>query len=160
MTQPGRKSWEIRMPWKPWSDYARVPIWGPEAHRLSGSNGIYELADENGHILYVGYAGSRARYGLRGKLMGHFSEDEPKSEIHGKAVYFHYEVTSSYLSRWTEVIGRYNELGSLPPANVAARELPRRMPFFGPLREEPASEGGSGPQDPPPDSREGSLSAL
>jgi hypothetical protein len=128
-----RKSWEIRMPWKPWADFKDVPVWGPAAHRLSGSYGIYELADQNLKVLYVGYAGSRARYGLRGKLMDHFSDRETNPEILGRAVHFRYEVTSSYLSRWTEVIGRYNQLERLPPANVKAKELPRRMPYFGPL---------------------------
>ncbi len=135
MNQPARRSWEIRMPWKPWADFREVPVWGPNAGRLSGSNGIYELADENLKVLYVGYAGSRARYGLRGKLMDHFSEREPNPEILGRAVHFRYEVTSSYLSRWTEVIGRYNQLERLPPANVKAREVPRHMPYFGPLPE-------------------------
>jgi hypothetical protein len=130
-----RASWEIRMPWKRWADFADVPVWGPESRRLSGSYGIYELADENLRVLYVGYAGSRARYGLRGKLMDHFSERETNSEITGRAVYFRYEVSSSYLSRWTEVIGRYNQLQRLPPANLKAKELPRRMPFFGPIAE-------------------------
>jgi len=124
------------MPWKAWSEYAGVPVWGPEAHRLSGSNGIYEIADEAGRLLYVGYAGSRARYGLRGKLMEHFSDRELNPEIRDKARFFRYEVTSSYLSRWTEVIGRYNQLGRLPPANEKTGELPRRMPYFGPRRDE------------------------
>jgi hypothetical protein len=123
------------MRWKRWADFSDVPVWGPAAHRLSGSYGIYELADENLKVLYVGYAGSRARYGLRGKLMDHFSEREPNSEIAGRAVYFRYEVSSSYLSRWTEVIGRYNQLERLPPANLKAKELPRRMPYFGPKAE-------------------------
>jgi hypothetical protein len=120
------------MPWKAWEQFQDTPIWGPPARKLSGSNGIYELADESLKVLYVGYAGSRARYGLRGKLMDHFSEKEPNPEIRGKARYFRYEVTSSYLSRWTEVIGRYSQVEALPSGNVAANELPRRMPYFGP----------------------------
>jgi hypothetical protein len=143
-----RKSWEIRMGWKNWDEFRDVPVWGPPARKLSGSNGIYELADENMRVVYVGYAGSRARYGLRGKLMDHFSDREPNLEIRGKARYFRYEVTSSYLSRWTEVIGRYNQLDALPPANRHARELPRRMPFFGPLREEASTKAAAAPTPP------------
>ena len=135
MTTSERKSWEIRMPWKPWAGFKDVPVWGPASSRLAGSYGVYELADENLKVLYVGYAGSRARYGLRGKLMDHFSDRETSPEILGRAVHFRYEVTSSYLSRWTEIIGRYNQLERLPPANVKTRELPRRMPYFGPLPE-------------------------
>lgn len=127
-----RKAWEIRMPWKDWQAYADTPLWGPAARKLSGSNGVYELADAAGRVLYVGYAGSRARFGLRGKLLDHFSEREPNPEIRGKARYFRYEVTSSYLSRWVEILGRHNQAGTLPPANVRARDLPRRLPYFGP----------------------------
>jgi hypothetical protein len=130
-----RKPWEIRMGWKSWPEYADTPLWGPEARKLSGSNGIYELADENMKIIYVGYAGSRARFGLRGKLKDHFSEMEPNPEIRGKARFFRYEVTSSYLSRWIEVIGRHNQQGPLPPANIHAKEYPRNMPYFGPPRD-------------------------
>ena len=50
------------MPWKEWSAYSDTPLWGKEARKLSGSNGIYELADAAGRVIYVGYAGSRARF--------------------------------------------------------------------------------------------------
>ena len=127
-----RKPWEIRMPWKAWEGYKDTPLWGPESVKLSGSLGIYELADENYNIIYTGYAGSRARFGFRGKLKDHFSENEPNPEIRGKAKYFRYEVTSAYISRWVEVIGRHNQRGRIPPANVHAKEFPRSMPYFGP----------------------------
>ena len=119
------------MPWQPWEKFKDVPMWTPEAHRLSGSNGVYEIADENYSILYTGYAGSRARYGLRGKLKDHFSDEEPNPEIKGKGRYFRYEVTSSYISRWYEICGRHSQRGTIPPANAHARDLPRTMPFFG-----------------------------
>ena len=68
-TNTARSGWQIRMPWKDWHDYEGTPLWTPAAARLSGSNGVYELADESLRVIYVGYAGSRARYGLRGKLI-------------------------------------------------------------------------------------------
>lgn len=132
MTTAGRASWEIRMPWRLAEDYKDTPLWGPAAARLSGSNGVYELADEAFRVLYVGYAGSRARFGLRGMLLDHFSEREPNPAVRGRVRYFRYEVTSSYLSRWTEVVGRHNQRGALPPGNVFAKHYPRRMPYFGP----------------------------
>ena len=135
MTTTDRKPWEIRMPWKDWREFEGTPLWTPAAAKLSGSNGIYELADASMRVLYAGYAGSRARYGLRGKLVDHFSERELNPEIRGKARYFRYEVTSSYLSRWTEVVARHAQAGALPPGNVHAKEYPRHMPFFGPPRE-------------------------
>ena len=127
-----RKSWEIRMRWRRAAEYRGSPIWGEGADRLSGSNGVYELADENFNILYVGYAGSRAIYGLRGKIVAHLSDREPNAHLLSKVVYFRYEVTSSYLSRWTEVVGRYHEAGRMPVVNSQLREFPRHMPYFGP----------------------------
>lgn len=133
MTSTQRQAWEIRMPWKEWAPYADTPLWGVAAAKLSGSNGIYEIADASGKTIYVGYAGSRARFGLRGKLKDHFSETETNPEIRGKGHFFRYKVTSSYLSRWIEVLGRHNQRGGMPAGNVHAREYPRKMPFFGPL---------------------------
>jgi hypothetical protein len=131
-TATQRKAWEIRMPWKEWAPYADTPIWGVKAAQLSGSNGIYELADASGKVIYAGYAGSRARFGLRGKLKDHFSDLETNPEIAGKAHFFRYEVTSSYLSRWIEVIGRHSQAGAIPTGNIYAKDYPRRMPNFGP----------------------------
>ncbi|HXH21010.1 MAG TPA: hypothetical protein VNN10_03195 [Dehalococcoidia bacterium] len=132
MTNSDRKPWEIRMPWKDWKDFEGTPLWTPAAAKLSGSNGIYELADERQRVLYVGFAGSRARFGLRGKLIDHFSEREPNPEIRGRARFFRYEVTSAYLSRWVEVVARHNQSGAIPPGNRWAKEYPRSMPYFGP----------------------------
>ena len=84
------------------------------------------------HILYVGYAGSRARFGIRGKLIDHFSDRELNPEIRGKAKFFRYEVSSSYLSRWVEVTARHHQAGGVPWANAYSKEYPRHMPFFGP----------------------------
>jgi hypothetical protein len=126
-----RQPWEIRMPWKDWADYEGTPLWTPAARKLSGSNGIYEIADASMKVIYVGYAGSRARFGLRGKLIDHFSERELNPEVRGKARYFRYEITSSYLSRWVEVIGRHSQHGVIPAGNVWAKDVPRRMPHFG-----------------------------
>ena len=132
VTKTDRKAWEIKMPWKEWAPYADTPLWGPEAKKLSGSNGVYEIADASGKTIYVGYAGSRARFGLRGKLKDHFSELETNPEIRGKGHFFRYEVTSSYLSRWVEVVGRYHQMDAMPAGNVHAKDFPRHMPFFGP----------------------------
>jgi hypothetical protein len=119
------------MPWRNREDVRGVVLWGPASRALPGSYGIYELADESFRVLYLGYAGSRARFGLRGKLLGHLSEEEPDAEIRERARYFRYEVTSSYLSRWIEVMGRYAQMSALPPVNQRRGELPRRLPHYG-----------------------------
>jgi hypothetical protein len=93
--------------------------------------GVYELCDESFRVIYAGYAGSRARFGIRGKLKDHFSDFEPNLEIRSKARYFRYEVTSNYLGRWAELLGRHMQLGTMPVANTAAKDMPRHLPRFG-----------------------------
>ena len=35
---------------------------------LPGQLGVYQLADEDGQTVYIGIAGGRSRFGLRGEL--------------------------------------------------------------------------------------------
>lgn len=100
---------------------------------LSGSEGIYQLADAERNVIYVHYAGGREPFGFRGRLARHFSEDETNPVIRAKATYFRYEVCFSYLGRWKEVLGRYfEEHGTLPEANLASgEELPGLPRFIG-----------------------------
>jgi len=90
---------------------------------LSGSNGVYELADANGDVIYIGYAGSRATFGLRGKIADHFSERELNPVIRERAAQFRYEVNSMYLSRWVDLLARFREdFERLPEGNEASDE--------------------------------------
>ncbi len=121
----GPKAWEINKPWE---------TYDPAKYRdYSGSYGIYELADENHEIIYVGMAGGQSIYGLRGKIAGHFSPNESNPVIRERARYFRYEITNMYLSRLVEVLGRYREEhGQLPDANEASDEyLPTLARFTG-----------------------------
>lgn len=91
--------------------------------QISGSNGVYELGDEAGNVIYIGYAGSRALFGLRGKLADHFSERETNPVIREQARRFRYEVNAMYYSRWVDLLMRYKEdYEELPPGNRASDE--------------------------------------
>ena len=121
----GRQAWEIQRGWESYD---------PAKYReYSGSYGLYELADENYDVIYVGYAGGHAIYGLRGKIADHFSPNERNPVIRERARYFRYEVNNMYLSRLVEVLGRYQEQrGKLPDGNVASDEpLPTLARFTG-----------------------------
>jgi hypothetical protein len=113
----GDRPWEIRHPWE---------TYDPAKHRdYSGSYGIYELADADQNIIYVGMAGGQAIYGLRGKIAGHFSAAETNPVIRERARYFRYEINNMYLSRLIEH-------GRLPEGNEASGEpLPTLARFTG-----------------------------
>lgn len=119
------KPWEIRMPWQAFDPAA--------VDELSGSEGIYQLADAERNVIYVHYAGGRAPFGFRGCIAGHFSGHETNPVIRERARYFRYEICFSYLSRFKEVLGRYfEEHGTLPDGNLASdEELPGLPRFVG-----------------------------
>jgi hypothetical protein len=97
------------------------------ARDLPGCLGVYELGDSEGRVIYVGYAGGRSLFGLRGAIAGHFGPDEPNPVIRECATAYRYEVNQMYLTRWKELLMRYQAAhGRLPEGNRAAGEpLPR-----------------------------------
>ena len=109
---------------KPWETYDPA-----DWKELSGSYGVYELADAGDSVIFIGYAGPRARFGLRGKIMDHFSENELNPKIRGRVAKFRYEVNSMYYSRWVDLLARYREdYDKLPEGNEASDE---HMPTLG-----------------------------
>lgn len=111
---------------KPWETFDPA-----EWKELSGSYGVYELADAEDTVIFIGYAGSRARFGLRGKIMDHFSEQESNPAIRGRLAKFRYEVNSMYYSRWIDLLGRFREdYDALPEGNVTDSEHIPTLPRF------------------------------
>ncbi|MBM3138622.1 MAG: hypothetical protein FJZ92_00025 [Chloroflexi bacterium] len=127
----------IRKPWLEWDDAA--PTKG-----LPGAMGVYELADAEQRVIYIGKAGARSPFGLRGELFRHFSTPERLARenwthprmgepdlpsIAGRARYYRFEVNHMYYSRWVELLTRHQEdRGTLPPANL---EDPEPRPRLG-----------------------------
>ena len=104
---------------KPWQPY------DPEtAPKLPGALGVYELADENGQVLYIGFAGGRSRFGLRSEIMKHFG-GESGNAVTGGARSYRLEVNQMYLTRWVELLERHRDgdgEGALPAGNLEPGE--------------------------------------
>ena len=86
-------------------------------HRLSpetlllipGQLGVYEFADDNHRIIYIGVAGGRTRTGLRGEVERYPSQ----------AAYARWEVNMSYRTRHRELLmSHYAINGSYPALNL------------------------------------------
>ena len=100
---------------KPWR-----PLEPAETARLPAQLGVYEIADAAGRVLYVGYAGGRSLWGLRGAL-----EEEGRSLREGAAC-FRVEITMQYLTRWQELLMAHQaDAGALPRDN--AERPPARL---------------------------------
>ncbi|MFN8558851.1 MAG: hypothetical protein U0531_16450 [Dehalococcoidia bacterium] len=107
---------------------------GPEHERmLPGNLGVYEIGDAEGKVLYIGYAGGRSLFGLRGVIPPHFASAQENAVLRDHARVYRYEVNQMYLTRWIELLTRHRDLhGSLPAGNLASgQELPRLGSFKG-----------------------------
>jgi hypothetical protein len=92
---------------KPWK-----PLSAEEAQRLPGQLGVYQIADAQGAILFIGEAGARAPFGLRSELQRELKE-------RGADHQFRVEVNMQYRSRWFELLMVHKaDHGSLPPDNA------------------------------------------
>jgi len=97
---------------KPWT-----PLTADNARRLPGQLGVYELADEGQAVVYIGFAGGRSLFGLRGEIERHV--DDPRKR------FFRVEVNQQYQTRWRELLMLHNaDHGDVPGLN-RLEPLPR-----------------------------------
>lgn len=100
---------------KPWRDCG-------DLQTLPGHMGVFELADSSGSVMFVGYAGGRSRFGLRGEIQ------TAVAALPG-ATRYRYEVTTAYLTRYQELLMAHRAVsGTLPPGNGDVTGLGRLSP--------------------------------
>jgi hypothetical protein len=97
----------------------------PEAVRaLPGQLGVFQLADGDGAVLHIGYAGGRTLFGLRSAV-------EEARRRFPAAQRFRVEITMQYQSRWRELLMLHvADHGHLPEGN---RDEPVRLGRLSPL---------------------------
>lgn len=104
----------IRMT-KPWTLIADA------LPRLHGQTGVYQLADEQHNILYIGFAGGRSLFGLKGEV-----EEQTRDQV--KAKYVRVEVTTAYVTRYRELMMVHIADHGEPPANNPPMKQGRLSP--------------------------------
>jgi len=78
--------------------------------KLSGNLGVFELADEKGTVVYIGYAGGRSLFGLKGELAA------CREQTSGTQ--FRVEINTAYLTRYQELLMIHKaDFGNLPIEN-------------------------------------------
>ena len=84
---------------------------------LRGELGVFQIADEHGEVVFIGYAGGRSLFGLKGELQAMLERHR------GHKMRFRVEVTSLYLSRHEELLMIHkSDHGVLPRDNHAERK--------------------------------------
>ena len=92
---------------------AFTPLTDQEIDLVGGNLGIFELANENDAVLFIGYAGGKSLFGLRGVLQA----CKPKTS----ATRFRVEINTAYLTRYQELLMTYlADFGQLPAENEAS----------------------------------------
>jgi hypothetical protein len=79
---------------------------------VGGYLGVYELRTLDGEVVRIGYAGGLSRFGLRGEL------DSLLEQYGAESVQVRVEITSSYLSRYRELVEvHFHDHGRMPRDN-------------------------------------------
>mgnify|MGYP001812778550 CR=1 FL=1 len=95
---------------KPWTSISTV-LDGSSPTRVHGEMGVYQLADGAGDVIFIGYAGGRSPFGLRGEIAAY-------EKYAPDAVSVRVEVTTAYLSRYQELLKLHvADHGALPRCN-------------------------------------------
>ena len=102
---------------KPWQDATPENL-----QRTPAALGVYEIGGADGALLYIGFAGGRSRYGLRGEITSRIGQSSPSGGAPDGAK-FRYEVNQMYLTRYVELLEReLKASGGLPPKNLLPGE--------------------------------------
>ena len=102
---------------KPWQNATPENL-----ERTPAALGVYEIGDADGALLYIGFAGGRSRYGLRGEITNRIEQSQPHAAASDSAR-FRYEVNQMYLTRYVELLEReLKASGGLPPKNMLPGE--------------------------------------
>lgn len=97
---------------KPW-----IALTEENVARLTGHLGVYQLADGAGEIVYIGVAGGRSLFGLKGVLT------EMLQAPPAGATQFRCEVNMAYHTRYRELLQAYRyDYGRLPTGNPDVNE--------------------------------------
>lgn len=79
--------------------------------RLKGNMGIFELADASREVMFIGLAGGRSQFGLKGEVAAAL-------ELHPDVAFARYEVTTAYHTRYRELLmAHVADHGALPRCN-------------------------------------------
>lgn len=101
---------------KPWQTPDAATL-----HAIPGVLGVYEIADADGLLLLIGFAGGREPFGLRSKIGGHFGDDELNPVLRERAAQFRWESNQQYTTTRLEMLMRYLDEhdDDWPPGNAA-----------------------------------------
>ena len=104
---------------KPW-----IPVSADVLAKLPGQLGVYQVADAQGNVLKIGFAGGKSLFGLRSTLQ------DATNAIGSRATHFRVEVNMQYQTRYKELLMLHiADHGDVPELNRDDR--PERLGRLG-----------------------------
>ena len=98
---------------------AWTPLTAEHVKKLSGQLGVFQLADDTDRIVFIGFAGGRSLFGLRGEV------EKALADPPARASRFRVEVNQQYTTRYQELLmAHVHDHGAVPAGNVG-KALPR-----------------------------------
>lgn len=87
-----------------------VPVHEVLAH-LKGNLGVFQLGNANSEVVFIGFAGGRSRFGLKGEVTSAI-------EAYPGIEFARFEVTTAYHTRYRELLMAHQaDCGALPQFN-------------------------------------------
>src|SRR5690606_5127608 len=103
----------IRMT-KPW-----VALTPENVKKLPGQLGVFQLADDESNVVFIGFAGGRSLFGVRSEL------EKALAERPSGATQFRIEINQQYTTRYQELLMVHvYDHGDVPAGNIG-KPLPR-----------------------------------
>jgi hypothetical protein len=92
---------------------AWIPLDQAHVEKLTGHLGVYQLGNGGGEIFYIGVAGGRSRFGLRGELTAMLAAELTEVTC------FRVEINMAYRTRHIELLQTFvHDHGHLPLHNT------------------------------------------
>ena len=100
---------------KPWLPIAEA------LPRIRGNLGVFQFADDTGEIVYIGFAGGKSIYGLKGEVSDLASKIPSATQVRT-------EVNTAYQSRFRELLMVHvADYGELPKYNIELEHRPSKL---------------------------------
>ena len=94
---------------------AWIPLEAASIKKLPGQLGVYQLANDSGDILYIGFAGGRSLFGVRSEV------ERAMNEKTAGATQFRVEINMQYTTRYQELLmAHVADHGDVPAGNKGA----------------------------------------
>ncbi|MEZ5856745.1 MAG: hypothetical protein R3D67_19110 [Hyphomicrobiaceae bacterium] len=87
--------------------------------KLPGQLGVFQLADGDGHVVFIGMAGGRSLFGVRSEI------EKMLGDLPEGASQFRVEINQQYTTRYQELLMLHvHDHGGVPAGNVG-KPLPK-----------------------------------